>query len=165
MKKTCFLFSILVFAAVWLTGLQLYAQARNKLPPFDMILTNGKTFTTSNLSATKPTVLIYFAPDCDHCQTLMKAFFKKAAAFKKAQVLMVTFKPVKELTAFEKSFGTSKYSNVYVGAETKPLYLQAFYKLANTPFTALYDKNKTLIASYKKDTTVTDLIKRLKSLK
>ena len=165
MKTRPFLNLVVLLFFNLICSLPLYAQAQNKLPPFSMFLTNGKTFTTAALSPKKPTVLIYFAPDCDHCQVLMKAFFKKAVAFKNTQVLMITFKPVAELSDFEKSYGTQKHPNIYVGAETKPLYLQTFFKLQNTPFTALYDKNKTLVASYKKDTTVTDLLKRLKGLK
>jgi peroxiredoxin len=165
MKRPPFLFLTWLLLSILINCLVLQVQAQNKLPPFSMLLSNGKTFSTEGLSLQKPTLLIYFAPDCDHCQTLMKAFFKKAVAFKNTQVLMVTFKPVADLNDFEKSYRTQKHPNIYVGAETKPLYLQAFYKLQNTPFTALYDKSKNLVASYKKDTTVTDLIKRLKSLK
>lgn len=165
MKKLSFLFSILLLSVIVAIGLQVHAQAQNKLPPFSMLLTNGKTYSTTNLSKNKPTVLIYFAPDCEHCQVLIKAFFKKIAEFKNTQVLMVTFKPVNELVDFEKSFKTHSYSNVHVGAETNPLYLQAFFNLQKTPFTALYDKDRNLLVSYKKDTTVDELIKQLKNVK
>lgn len=165
MKKSSFIFLALLLLMIITGSLQVQAQTQSQLPPFSMLLTNGKVFTTTDLSTIKPTVLIYFAPDCDHCQLLMKAFFKRTAAFKNVQVLMVTFKPLNDLVAFEKSFKTNTYSNIHLGAETKPMYLQAFYKLQNTPFTALYDKSKNLVASYKKDTSVNDLINRLKTLK
>ncbi|HVF82406.1 MAG TPA: hypothetical protein VM884_10745 [Flavisolibacter sp.] len=164
MKKTPFLLTaFLLFATIG--TLQAQAQNQSKLPLFSMLLTNGKVLTTTNLSPAKPTILIYFAPDCEHCQVLMNAFFKRPAAFKNAQVLMVTFKPLNELGRFEESFKTYKYSNIYVGAETKPLYLQTFYKLQNTPFTALYDKSKNLVASFGKETSVDNLLKKLESLK
>ena len=70
-----------------------------------------------NLPKTKPLVLIYFDPDCDHCQKLMKEFFQKIDAFKKAEIIMVTFKPVEEVAAFEKQHNTQKYPNIIVGTE------------------------------------------------
>jgi peroxiredoxin len=120
--------------------------------------------TTIDLRADKPVVLIYFAPDCDHCQTLMKSFFKRISEFKKAQVLMVTFKPLNDVANFEKNYQTHKYANLIVGSESQPLYLQQFYKLQNTPFVALYDKNKNLIFSYRKDASVDDLLRRLEQI-
>lgn len=165
MKKPLFLFSGLWLLAMLVTCRPAQAQLQNRLPPFGMMLTNGKLFTTAGLSQYKPTVLIYFAPDCEHCQVLLKAFFKKPEAFKNAEVLLVTFKPVKELIAFEKSFHTHAYANVHVGAETNPLYLQSFFNLQKTPFTALYDKAKNLLASYKNDTPVDELMMRLKAIK
>jgi thioredoxin-related protein len=68
------------------------------------------------------------------------------------------------LLSFEKEFHTAKYSNIKVGSETQPLFLQKYYQLQHTPFTALFDKNGKLIVSYKDYTPVNDLIKKLKAL-
>ncbi len=163
MKRTTFLFSI-VWALVLASRLPVNAQAQTKLPPFSISLTNGKTFSTSELSSAQPTLLIYFAPDCDHCQTLLALFFKKIDAFKKTQVLLVTFKPLTDLPAFEKTYNTQQYPNLRVGTELKPLYLQTFFALQHTPFTALYDKQKNLVVSYREQTPLEDLIGRIKKL-
>ena len=134
------------------------------LPSFNMQLTNGKLFSGKDLSRQKPVIIIYFAPDCEHCQTLMNAFFKRIRDFKKAQIVMVTFKPVQEVAEFEKNYHTIKYPNIKVGTEIPVFFFRAYYKVENTPFTALYDKYGKLIISYKKETPVDDLIKHLKVL-
>jgi thiol-disulfide isomerase/thioredoxin len=87
-----------------------------------MTLSNGRFFKAADIPKGKPVVLIYFAPDCDHCHTLMNEFFKRAADFKSAEVIMVTFKPVSDVAAFEKSYQTSRYPNIRVGTEGTTYY-------------------------------------------
>ena len=135
------------------------------IPTFKMLLTNGKTFYSKDLPPKKPVVIIYFSPDCEHCQTLMNAFFKKANDFKRAEIIMVTFRPLNEVADFEKSYQTYKYSNIIVGSEVPVFFFRVYYNLVNTPFTALFDKQGKYVYSYTKETPIDDLVIRLKMLK
>ncbi len=56
------------------------------------MFSDNTIFTANDLPKGKSVVLIYFDPDCDHCQKLMTALFKKINDFKKAEIVMVTFK-------------------------------------------------------------------------
>lgn len=159
----------LFFAAI--TGLMMaaaccFSQATTaQIPSFQMKLSNGTTFSSSQVSKQKPLLIIYFAPDCEHCQILMNELFKKITDFKSAQILMVTFQPLTEVAWFEKKYQTSKYSNIKVGTEVPVFFFKNKYQLEHTPFTALFSKSGKLVVSYKEQTPVPDLIKRLKSLK
>jgi thioredoxin-related protein len=159
----------LFFAAI--AGLMLAAAccfsqvATAQIPTFQMKLSNGTTFSSSQVSKQKPLLIIYFAPDCEHCQVLMNELFKKIADFKSAQILMVTFQPLTEVTWFEKKYQTAKYSNIKVGTEVPAFFFKNKYQLEHTPFTALFSKTGKLVVSYKEKTLVPDLIKRLKPLK
>ncbi|MDQ2721580.1 MAG: thioredoxin family protein [Bacteroidota bacterium] len=135
------------------------------VPAFKMLLSNGSMFSSKELSHQKPLIIIYFAPDCEHCQVLMNEFFKRIDDFKKAQIVMATFEAASELTGFEKKYETSKYPNIKVGTETPVFFFRVHYNLQHTPFTALFDKRGKLIVSYKEHTPVDDLIKQLKMLK
>jgi thiol-disulfide isomerase/thioredoxin len=130
-----------------------------------MKLTNGNVFSAQNLVKNKPVIIIYFAPDCDHCKMLMDQFFQKANKFKNAQVIMVTFKPLNELKEFEKNYKTSIYKNIKVGIEDPVFYFRYYFKLKNTPFTALYDKSGNLVYTWQKETPVNDLLARLKKIR
>lgn len=152
---------VVALLIVMLTSLKAMSQS---IPSFQMQLTNGKSFSSGNLSPQKPLVLIYFAPDCEHCQILMDTIFKKINEFKNSQIVMVTFKPLNEVIDFENHYGTHKYQNIKVGTEIPIFFFRKYYQLENTPFTALYDKQGKLIISYKKETPVDDLIKHLKLL-
>lgn len=161
-KKLSFWCGLLIgFSAILFSSGIAVAQS---IPSFSMQLTNGKLFSAKDLSHQKPVIIIYFAPDCEHCQTLMNGFFKKIQDFKKAQIVMVTFKPVNEVIDFEKSYQTAKYPNIKVGIEIPVFFFRNYYNLENTPFTALFDKHGKLIISYKKETPLDDLIRHLKVL-
>src|SRR3954471_18658891 len=71
------------------------------IPAFKMLLTNGKYFTNKDLQKNKPLVLIYFAPDCEHCIALMDQVFKKIHQLDKASVVLITFKAPGEIVPFE----------------------------------------------------------------
>ena len=135
------------------------------IPPFKMKLSNGTVFSASNLAKNKPVIIIYFAPDCEHCQVLMNQLFKKINEFKSAQIVMVTFKPINEVKQFEKHYNTAAYKNIKVGIEDPIFYFRYYFKLENTPFTALYDKSRKLVYSWQKETPVSDLLGRLKKIR
>jgi thioredoxin-related protein len=134
------------------------------IPPFKMYRSDKTIFTAVDLPKTKPLILIYFDPDCEHCQKLMNGLFQKISEFKKAEIVMVTFKPIEELAGFEKKYNTHKYSNITVGTEGIGFYLRNYYQLVTMPFTALYDKKGNLNYSYRKETSVDDLVSRLKKI-
>ncbi|HEV7330601.1 MAG TPA: redoxin domain-containing protein [Flavisolibacter sp.] len=151
-------------AVLFVVPQNLAAQTDSQLPRFGMTLSNGRFFTAADIPKDKPVLLIYFAPDCDHCHTLMNAFFKKAFSFSSAEVIMVTFTPIKEVAAFEKSFQTARFTHIKIGSEGSSHYLRQFYKLQNTPFAALYNREGKLVASYRKNPSVDSLLNQLKQL-
>ena len=134
------------------------------LPAFKMTATNGKTYTNTSFSSKKPIVLIYFAPDCEHCQALTKQLLRNVSAFKNAQVIMVSFEPLQDVSIFQKDYGLNKYPNILMGTEEPALFFKNYYNLQHTPFTALFDKNKKLVVSYKDSTPLSDLIKNLQKV-
>lgn len=153
-RMMCFSVSLFLSASVF----------SQSLPPFKMYRSDKTIFNAAELPKTKPVILIYFDPDCEHCQKLMKELFQKIDAFKKAEIIMVTFKSIEEVAGFEKLHSTQKYKNIIVGTEGVGFYLRNYYGLVTMPFTALYDKEGNLNYSYRKETPVDDLINRLKKL-
>jgi len=135
------------------------------LPDFTIQLTNGKMFTSKDLSHNKPVIIIYFAPDCEHCQLLMKNVLKRINEFKKSQIILVSFESLQQVIDFEKDYGLKSYPFIKVGIEKPVFFFRYYYQLENTPFTALYDKKGKYVISYKKQTPIDDLLKHLNALK
>jgi thioredoxin-related protein len=141
-----------------------FAQA-GKLPPFRMVQANGKVFKAEDLPMGKPIIIIYFSPDCDHCNQLMKDFIKREANFKKASIAMVTYLPLDDVRKFVEKYKLSKHQNMYVGSEGSTLFLKNYYQLIQMPFIALYTKNGELVRSYTNEDALADLSNRVKNLK
>ena len=152
----------LCLVAALLFSANLFSQS--SLPPFKMLLSNNKVFSATELPKNKPVIVIYFDPDCDHCQKLAKEIFKNINSFRRIEVVMVTFKPIAEVTAFEKKYKTHNYSNVNVGTEGTTFQLRNYYQLTKMPFAALYDKHQKLNSSYGQEASADVVIKRLKTL-
>lgn len=164
MKRNQFL-CLLLFCAGMLAkpGIS-FAQTDSQLPAFGMFLSNGHYFKSADLPKNKPVLLIYFAPDCEHCHTLMNEFFKRPQDFKNAEVIMVTYKPVSELAAFEQAYQVFRYPNIKVGTEGTTFFLRQYFKLQQTPFTALYDRQGKLVRSFRKETPLGEVASQLKKL-
>lgn len=161
-KKTFFV----VFLLVLFLTMALFSQkvASQTLPDFKIKLTDGSTFSTRNVSHKKPVLVIYFAPDCEHCRALMEELLPQMDVFKNTQILMVTFESLDDVAWFENHYHTKNYPNIKVGIEVPVFFLKNYYHVEHTPFTALFNKNGKLMVSYKDYTPVTELIKWVKVL-
>ena len=158
--KILMMVAIALLAAV---GTNAIAQA-GKLPPFRMMQANGKIFKAEELPMGKPIIIIYFSPECDHCEKLMKELFKRTGELKKASIAMVTYLPVEKVLQFQKTYSLNKYPNIYVGTEGTGFFLKNYYKLTEMPFVALYTKNGHFLKSYSREIDLKDLSTRLNKL-
>lgn len=155
--KTIFLLSLIVLTII--------ARAQHtKLPPFRMLQANNQVFSAEQLPFGKPIVLIYFLPDCDHCQLLTENIVKHIKEFDKASIAMVTYYPTMEVGSFAKKYGLNKYSNFYLGTEGDTFFLKRYYNLSRLPFMALYTKNGDLVKMYYTEDGFSDLLNRVKKL-
>lgn len=163
--KQIFVFALL-FLAGYFNGYGQVAGTKqgSTIPAFKILLTDNRYFENKDIPMNKPFVLVYFAPDCDHCIVLMDALFKKMDQLAKASIVLASFKSPQELNAFAIKYNTKKYPNIKVGTEGLSYVLRDFYKLEKTPFTAVYDKKGKLAFSYRNETPVNELITRLKKL-
>lgn len=134
------------------------------IPPFKILKTNGGYFTNNDIRKNAPVVLIYFAPDCDHCIKLMDQLFKKIHQLDKASIVMVTFREPNDVAWFERKYQTAQYRNITVGTEGTSYVLRNYYRLDKTPFTAVYNKNGKLAFSYKNETPVDEMLERFKKI-
>ena len=157
-----FLFGCLLALLCFITNAK--AQA-GKIPPFTMVQANGRTFTSQSLPKDKPLVLIYFSPECEHCQKLMNDLFKRVTDFNKASLVMITYLSPETVKSFATTYQVNKYPNIFVGTEGTGFFLRNHYSIMNMPFTALYDKNGNLVTTFKDDVKLSDITNRLALLK
>jgi thioredoxin-related protein len=162
MKPLRFHLALLFFLLLF--GSALFAQA-GKLPPFQMVQANGKIFRAQDLPVGKPILLIYFSPDCDHCEKMLKAFFAQAGNFQKASVAFITFLPVAKVSKFAKDNHLVNYPNMVAGTEGSTFFIRNYYRVRDLPFVALYTKNGDYVTSFEKEVNLTMLAEKLKQLR
>ncbi|WP_132052827.1 TlpA family protein disulfide reductase [Pseudocnuella soli] len=156
--------TFLVMAMFVLCGVGAAQKGGNDIPMFKLWRTNGQLITAKELPAKKPVVLIYFAPDCHHCTDLLKGVFKEMPAFKKATLVLATFKPANELRSFEQTYKTASYPNIITGTEGNTFFLRYHYNMQRTPFVALFNAAGKLVRTFDKEPMVKDLLPAVKAL-
>jgi len=161
MKKLLFFISLIIT-----TGC---IRAQNTPPPviapYRILTTDSVYVTPKNLKKHKPVMIIYFAPDCSHCQHLMMEMKPKMNELKNVQVVMITFvEQLQAIKVFYRDFDLAKYPNFIVGTEGYSYLVQKYYNIRSTPYIALYNKNGKLVNSYEKPPKMDELVAAVKKL-
>lgn len=135
------------------------------IPPYRILNTDSVYVTPANLKTHKPVMIIYFQPDCSHCQHLMYEMKPKMNAFKDVQIVMITFvKELKLIRVFSRDFDLAKYPNITIGTEGYTYTVLKYYNIGTTPYIAIYDKNGKLAKAYEKAPSVDELVAEVKKM-
>lgn len=133
----------------------------NRMPDFKILQMNNNWVSRDQLPKRDYTVIVYFSPDCGHCQHEVKEMIKKMDQLSKVNLVWASYKSVEEIREFYLKYQMNKYSNMYVGRE--PTYkLPSFYRVKFTPFVAVYDKKGLFIKAYEGGVEMNDLLLLLK---
>ncbi len=157
---------LLIFGIVFTATSSCHSINKGKaeIPSFNLMLQDSTTiFNTQAIPEGGPTVLIFFSPDCDHCQRETADILGKMDSLKNVRFYFVSFDPIERLKVFNGYYKIHKYTNVVVGRD----YTYAFpkyFKDALPPFSVIYDKDKRLRAVYKGETTASQFISVINNL-
>lgn len=162
MKKRFLLLTLLILftSSAW-AQLKLSGQ---KIAPFNIKLTTGQTYTASQMTP-GPAVLIYFSPDCDHCQEFTADMLKNSEVIANKQVVMVTFQDMSMLQPFAKKYKIAQFPNIKIGTEGRAFTVQRYYQIRSFPYIAIYDKAGNLVKVYEGEQPHAEIFKTLKSVK
>ena len=130
------------------------------IPNFSILTADSVWFFKSQLSTKKPTLILYFSPDCGHCQIETEALLSKISLLKNLQIVMVTSRPFADMKNFAQYYKLQRYRSIIIGSD--PLYrISKFYDVKFTPFSAFYDKKGKFVKAYKKEIDMLELVKFL----
>jgi thiol-disulfide isomerase/thioredoxin len=138
------------------------------LPAFDAEYLNGKdTFNTFNIKAGTPTMIIYFSPDCDHCQEMIDAFMPRMNEMKKVDVYFMTWLPLVSLKIFNSMRHLENYPNVRFIGRDYTFFFPTFYGVSSVPNVVLYDKDKKYVKLWASANvnSIPDIISTVNNLK
>jgi len=120
-------------------------------------LDSAQCINTANLPSGKPTIFIYFSPDCEHCQQEAKMLLAHQKELHFLDIYMVTNGALDEARKFYKVFRLDTVQNIFVVKD----YEYSFYKVylpPTTPFIAIYDGEKKLRKIYREEVTINSII-------
>jgi len=140
------------------------------LAPYRILTKDSVYVTPANLKKNKAVLIVYFAPDCTHCQHFTEELKQKMDKekkqgkdlFRNTQIVMVTFTPLMNMKLFYIDFELAKYPNIIMGTEGMTYTVLRYYNVKTTPFIAVYGKNGKLVQDFPKIPTLEDIEAALK---
>ncbi len=127
------------------------------IPPFKIQLADSSWFSKISLSDKKPTWIIYFSPDCGHCQQVTEEIISDIRHLKNIQIVMVASRPLEDVKKFYEHFSIKRFPTIKMGVDPVRM-ITNFYKVQHTPFSALYNKKGDLIKAFKDAPELNEII-------
>lgn len=147
---------LLAFLLLFMTGNYVHAQAYDttapfrkhpELPIFKILQPDSTWFTDAQIPKHRPVVIVYFSPECGHCQVEAEDLAKHMAELNKAFFVMVSFHSPSDIGKFAEKYKLAGLDNVRFGRDTE-YNLPSFYRVQYTPFIAVYNKDRILVKTF-----------------
>jgi cytochrome oxidase Cu insertion factor (SCO1/SenC/PrrC family) len=130
------------------------------IPPFKIQLVDSSWYSKTNLAAKRPTLILYFSPDCGHCQLETEELLSRSKQLKNLQVVMITSRPYEDMANFAEHYKIDRFPFIKIGWDPQR-FVTNFYSVKFTPFSALYDKKGKLVKVYEGGIDWDELISKL----
>jgi len=134
------------------------APVPNDLPDMPLLRSDGTQFTARSLSG--KVILVFFLPDCDHCQREARQIASNLNAFKDYALYFVSTAPLPEQEQFSRDYNLSGRPNVSF-AQASPEELYKHFGLFPTPTVYIYREGGRLVKVFRDETPVERIIAAL----
>ncbi len=129
------------------------------LPAFNIrLLDSFNVFNTYNIPKGAPALLVYFDPECSHCQLLAKALIAGMDSLSNINMFWIT--PIHSMTSLRKfytDYHLADYKNIKVVGRDYEYFFNDFYGVHFVPDVALYDEKKKFVKLFENSVKVKDL--------
>ena len=123
----------------------------------DMIITLTDNSTHNIKDLTGKNVLVFFQPDCDHCQREATDIQKNLEAFKACTIYFITGAPMEEINEFSNKFNLSGHVNVRF-AFTPATNILKHYGAIDAPSIYIYSEEHKLVKKFNGEIPVDDVL-------
>lgn len=131
------------------------------LPKFSVIKAPDSTrFDETMLPKGKPVVLMFFSPDCDHCQKQVKAFMAYKEEMKDIPILLLSPLSYAIIHDFYQAYGLANFPN-FTAASDAVYRLGKLYQLKTFPSIFVYDAAGNLAKAYIGNVSIPTLLESL----
>ena len=130
------------------------------IPDFNLMQTDSSWFIKANIPFGKSVVIIYFSPDCGHCQLTAHEYEENISRMDDVFFVWVSYLSLDKIKSFAEEYKMLDQKNIRIGRDPN-YFIPAFYKVKFTPFMAVYDAAGKLLKTYEEGTDPDTLIKLL----
>ena len=164
MKSLINIVFLVVPGMVALGACRLRQSHRAELPSFNLLLPDSVTiFNTASMEGGKPSLFIFFSPDCEHCQEETISIIKHMDELKDVNLCFVTIDPFVQMKSFVKFYKIARYPNVVIGRDYT-YYFADHYKINTTPYMVLFDYDKKQRAIFAGEVAISQIIAYINQL-
>ena len=118
------------------------------IPSFNMYTVPDSTsFSNKNLLANKPFIIMFFSPDCEHCQKETKELLAYKNELKDIQILMASPSSYGMVKQFYIDYNLSAMPNIKLGNDVNYA-LGSLFQLKTFPSTFVYDHTGKLAKAF-----------------
>ncbi len=128
------------------------------LPTMPITLVNSTRIDTKSLTGN--IVLVFFQPDCDHCQREAQVIQKNITHFKSYSMYFISSAPLPQIDQFAREYQLANLPHVYFGATTSDYVLSNFGPI-ETPSIYIYNASGKLAKSFNGETAIEEIVKHL----
>ena len=129
------------------------------LPAVKIMLRDSVTiFNTYNTPEGKPTLILFFDPDCIHCKDEIRMLLANMDSLKDTRFYMITsVHNFGRIRKFYEEYNLADYKNIEVFGRDYEYFFITYYGVKFVPDLVLYDKHKNLVKLFEGHVTVDEL--------
>lgn len=125
-----------------------YVKAFENLPAFKIsTVPDSSLYTNNELNKSKPVVMMFFSPDCEHCQLQVKEFMAYKNELKDIQFVMISALPYKDNLGFYNEYNIAAFPNFKLGIDNT-YKLRLLYRITTFPSMFVYDSRAKLAKAF-----------------
>ncbi len=118
-----------------------------KLPEFNILQPDSTWLTRQQLPAADFIIIVYFSPDCGHCQYEAKEMINNMDSLQNTFILWVSYRDMADIKGFAQTYGFYNHKNLKVGRD--PSYtIPSFFQIKYTPYVAVYNKKGEYLKAF-----------------
>jgi thiol-disulfide isomerase/thioredoxin len=134
------------------------AKNTRTLPLFTLPAINGAVFnSTTLLNNSRPCIIFYFEPDCDHCQFMASSITAAAGKFDNYDMVFISPARRKPVEQFHRQYGLQKLQHLTLLTDSLQRF-PALFGTSSAPSFFVYDNNKKMVKKIIGETKIEHLL-------
>lgn len=143
----------IIFALAYI-ALKVSYTEKNELPAFEMTMASGKKVMANSLSG--KSILIFFGPDCDHCQRQAEEIRKNLYLLNGYSLYFVAAHPMDQIIQFAEKFELKDQPDIYFGQVSVGKVTEVLGPM-DVPTIYIYSAERVLVKKFVNETPVKEM--------